>query len=212
MKTTEDQVPTNTPEQVRAPRTILLYYILMHIEQVVFSRTTYSPNAADTRAEVVRALRTCLTKNNWRIIEYFEEHGVASGYILRRKLSMARQSVYDAIDFLGEYDLIHPVTKLPATAKRKKGPVMWGWMNSTERQALIAISLYNRLTDPMFMKAEKTAMDFIENVMFKDKLRETKRAQILAFLDEKRIPKADTRVFTEVITKLLRENDYTVWL
>ncbi len=202
---------SDAPEQVRESRTNMIYDILIRIEQVVFSRTTCSTEPVDVQTLLVRAARTCLRENNWRVIEYFAKHGCASGYILIRKLGMARNSVYDALGVLHDYGLINAVTKLPPTTKRKKRAVLWGWFDSTEKQALTAVSLYNRLTDPLYMKAEKLAMDYMEKVVIKEGLSEVRYPQILQYLRENRVSSMDIRVFGEVAIKTLKENGVKVW-
>ncbi len=117
----------------------------------------------------------------------------------------------DAMAVLEGYGLIHPVTKLPPTKDRKKGPVMWGFFNSTERQVQDAVLLYNRLTQPMYLKAENLAMDFLEHVVIKEGLSEVRYAQIVQYLKEKRVRSADLRFFGELAMNTLKEHDVVVW-
>lgn len=210
MKANIEHNDSDTREQVRSSRTNMIYDILVRIELVVFSRTTRSTEPIDIDALLVRAARTCLMKNNLRLIDYFLQYGCASGYILIKKLLMPRQSVYDALAVLEGYGLIHLITMIPPNKYRSRSAQIWGWYNSTVRQGKDAVSLYERLTQPMYKEAEKMAMDFMEYVVINDGLDTISRGKILNYLVEQNVRPNDRRLFTDIAMKFLHENGYKV--
>ena len=211
MKSSEiEHNDADTQEQVRSSRTNMIYDILIRIELVMYSRTTRSTEPVDMDALLVRAARTCLTKNNLRLIDYFLQYGCASGYILIKKLPMPRNSVYDSLAVLEAYGLILPITMIPPNKYRARSAQIWGWYNSTERQGKDAVSLYERLTNPMYRKSEKMAMDFMEYVVINDGLDTISRGKILNYLIEQNVRPNDRRLFADVTMKFLHENGYKV--
>ncbi len=197
------------PEQVQETRTTLSLLYLRFLDEVRRIRTTYSQEGGEGEEYIVRDLRTCFKHSNSRIIDYFLEYGASAGYILRYRLNIAKRTVYDSLLDLRGMGLIQAKTTVKPFSKRKRPATIWAIPTATANQVLEAVKLYQKLTNPIYVHAEKLGSKFIAK--WNPERESIEREDLMGFIIEEKVPGHMRNDVFNWIAEILKAEGFKVW-